>query len=262
VLIRQLGSSAMRVIPVIDLLGGLVVRGIGGRRSEYRPIESQIAADALPATVGRAFVEQFGFDTAYVADLDAIMHARPEVSAWQAVAATGLRLWIDAGVGNRQTARVVLNHLTRATIQAEIVVGLESLESEDELRSICSVCNQGPPIFSLDMKEGSPLVRNPAWRDWSPLRIAFLATKVGIEDFILLDLADVGAADGTRTLELCREIRQIAGVRQVVAGGGVRSAEDLRALASAGCDAALVATALHEGRLTRADVVPAGRPPH
>ena len=33
----------MEVIPVIDLLGGQVVRGVAGRRDEYRPIVSQIA---------------------------------------------------------------------------------------------------------------------------------------------------------------------------------------------------------------------------
>jgi uncharacterized protein related to proFAR isomerase len=36
---------------------------------------------------------------------------------------------------------------------------------------------------------------------------------------------------------------------ELVAGGGVRDRADLDALADAGADAALVATALHEGRV-------------
>jgi phosphoribosylformimino-5-aminoimidazole carboxamide ribotide isomerase len=36
----------------------------------------------------------------------------------------------------------------------------------------------------------------------------------------------------------------------IYAGGGVRNGEDLRALESAGAAGALVATAVHEGRLT------------
>jgi len=36
----------------------------------------------------------------------------------------------------------------------------------------------------------------------------------------------------------------------IYAGGGVRHDEDLRALESAGASGALVATALHEGRIT------------
>ena len=34
----------------------------------------------------------------------------------------------------------------------------------------------------------------------------------------------------------------------------VRSIDDLRALADVGCGAALVASALHDGRVTRADI--------
>jgi phosphoribosylformimino-5-aminoimidazole carboxamide ribotide isomerase len=40
----------------------------------------------------------------------------------------------------------------------------------------------------------------------------------------------------------------------VLAGGGVRDLDDLRQLAEFGCDGALVASALHDGRLTAADV--------
>src|SRR6187431_505841 len=89
----------MRVIPVIDLMYGQVVRGVAGRRSEYRPIQSQIAADARPATVARAFVERFGFETVYVADLDAIGGGAPDLISLEMIARAGLNLWVDAGVG-------------------------------------------------------------------------------------------------------------------------------------------------------------------
>jgi hypothetical protein len=48
---------------------------------------------------------------------------------------------------------------------------------------------------------------------------------------------------------------------QIVAGGGVRSAADLRSLSAAGCDAALVASALHDGRLTIHDCAALGLSP-
>jgi len=43
----------------------------------------------------------------------------------------------------------------------------------------------------------------------------------------------------------------------LLAGGGVRSLDDLRQLSRIGCDGALIATALHDGRLTAADVAAA-----
>lgn len=245
----------MRVIPVIDLLNGVVVRGIAGQREAYRPIESQFAADSYPATIARAFFEDFSFDTAYVADLDAIQHGRLSIDAWQQIAGNGLKLWLDAGVGDSATAQSIIRTLDRAKIDARLVVGLESLESADEMAAIQAACSGRLPIFSLDLKAGQPLTRIAEWKHIAPLELAQIAKAAGYRDLIVLDLADVGTNAGTRTLELCSVIRAIGGPRMnLIAGGGVRSLADLRELRSAGCDAALVASALHDKRLTPDDI--------
>src|SRR5437660_464634 len=36
------GNQPMRVLPVLDLLGGQVVRGVGGQRHQYRPVVSRL----------------------------------------------------------------------------------------------------------------------------------------------------------------------------------------------------------------------------
>ena len=244
----------MRVIPVIDLMNGLVVRGVAGRRAEYRPVESRIAEDATPGKVARAFAERFGFDTAYVADLDAIQFGRPNVAAWQEIGRAGLKLWLDAGIGTSDIARQVLSRLAELQINAQLVVGLESLESTDELGGIIESCSRQPPIVSLDMLAGRTLVRNPAWQGLTPLELALAQVAWGRQELIVLDLADVGTNSGTRTLELCRQIRRAGPPIHLIAGGGVRGMADLRALADAGCQTALVASALHDGRLTPADI--------
>lgn len=239
----------MQVIPVIDLLGGQVVRGIGGRRIEYRPVESKIAADARPATVARAFVERFGFETAYVADLDAIMHGKPDVKSWREIAAAGLELWLDAGIGNLAAARQALDLVTTAKLPIRLVVGLETLASLQELIAIAELVQPRKPLFSLDLKGGRPITRIAAWREFTPVEIAE-AIGPFVEGVIVLDLSDVGTGRGTSTLPLCRQLRQAQPKLRIVAGGGVRGSEDLREIASAGCEAALVASALHDGRLT------------
>jgi phosphoribosylformimino-5-aminoimidazole carboxamide ribotide isomerase len=70
---------------------------------------------------------------------------------------------------------------------------------------------------------------------------------------IVLDLAQVGMGQGVGTEPLCRALRSLAPELEIIAGGGVRSLADLRSLAAAGCNAALVASALHDGRLTPQD---------
>jgi phosphoribosylformimino-5-aminoimidazole carboxamide ribotide isomerase len=75
---------------------------------------------------------------------------------------------------------------------------------------------------------------------------------------IVLDLAGVGEDAGVRALDVCRRAAKMANTRgtplQLVSGGGVRGIDDLAALADAGCSAALVASALHDGRIAAADV--------
>ena len=242
----------MRVIPVIDLMNGQVVRGVGGRRSEYRPIHSQIAADASPSTVAATFAADFGFDTVYVADLDAIMHGSPDFDAWERIAACDLKLWLDAGLGTLDEAKDVSRQSELLGLNIRSVIGLESLRSINELAAIGQ--HIADPIFSLDLKDGIPQVRCAEWRDANPLEIAQAVLDCGIADLIVLDLADVGTSGGTRTLDLCQAIRRQGNFREVIAGGGVRGQSDLKALANAGCSAALVASALHDGRLTQGEL--------
>lgn len=247
----------MRVIPVIDLLNGGVVRGIAGRREAYRPIESLIAADCLPATIAQSFANDFGFRTVYVADLDAIQHGRPNVAAWRQIAEAGLKLWLDAGIGNAATTASILDLLARANIEARLIVGLESLVSAADLTDIREICRGQPPIFSLDLKAGRSITRIADWQRLSPFEIAKRALLAEYRDLIILDLVDVGTSSGTHTLDLCREIRASAATPlNLIAGGGVRSLADLQALESAGCDAVLVASALHDKRLTPEDIRP------
>jgi phosphoribosylformimino-5-aminoimidazole carboxamide ribotide isomerase len=258
--IRQLGT--MRVIPVIDLMHGAVVRGVAGRRSEYRPIESRIAADSQPATVARAFVERFGFDTAYVADLDAILGRTPNVKAWEEIKGAGLKLWLDAGMGPKGLAVTLHKQHSVIPIDTTVILGLESLGSPSIVIDSLSFLGSSRIVFSLDLQQGHPLTNVEEWQSARPIEIARWVLNAGVEELLILDLADVGVAGGTGTLELCRTIRREFPTTELIAGGGVRGIDDLMALAEAGCDAALVASALHDGRLTREDVWQAGGLPH
>ena len=50
---------SLRIIPVIDLMNGLAVRGVAGRRDQYRPIISQLTPSAKLLDVAAALVERF-----------------------------------------------------------------------------------------------------------------------------------------------------------------------------------------------------------
>ncbi len=244
----------MRVIPVIDLLNGQVVRAVAGRRSEYKPIQSRIAVDPQPATVARALLERFGFETVYVADLDAIQGRPPNVSAWEQIRRVGLSLWLDAGVSD-PSACLALHELLRSRlIDANIIIGLESLRDPDDAGWLDVRALTQAFTFSLDLKNGIPVHHIDQWRDRSAVEIGRSAHALGFLNIIVLDLADVGTGQGPGTLALCRQLKSELHPVSIVAGGGVRGLTDLEALADAGCDAALVASALHDGRLSPDDI--------
>jgi phosphoribosylformimino-5-aminoimidazole carboxamide ribotide isomerase len=240
--------SDMRIVPVIDLKGGLVVRGMAGRRDEYRPIVSQLVREPTPQAVAEVFARRFGFSKVYVADLDAIGGAPPDFSAYEAITACGLTPWIDAGVETAQQAK----QLGSGTFS--IISGLESLRSPDELQGIVNGCGADRVVFSLDLKAGEPITNIAAWRAVAPDKIAAAAIDRGIWRMIVLDLADVGVSRGAGTLDLVRQLRSVHPHLEITAGGGVRGIADLRQMAEAGCDAALVASALHDGRITPDEV--------
>ena len=252
---RQDLLTLMRIIPVIDLLGGQVVRGVGGRREEYRPIQSTLVDSSGPGAVAAAFVQQFGAQQIYVADLDMITRARPDMESWLAIGAAGCSLLLDAGIVNAIHADGIWHFLKNRIPRSELVIGLETLRSFSELQTMRF--NYFVPlnraVLSLDMRAGVALARDPQLQQLQPDLIVAQAAHLGIGKFILLDLADVGTGKGTSTLPLLAQLCGQFPDCEFIAGGGVRGPDDLRALQQAGAAGALVASALHDGRLSPAD---------
>ena len=78
--------------------------------------------------------------------------------------------------------------------------------------------------------------------------LARAAAERGAGTIIVLDLARVGSGWGP-DLESMTTMRRAVPEAALFAGGGVRSAEDVEVLGRAGCNGALVATALLSGSL-------------
>lgn len=238
----------MQIWPVLDLLNGVVVRGVAGQRSEYRPLISQLTQSVQALEVARALRDAFDFRQFYVADLDAILYHQPNQDLYRQLVADGFALLIDSGIDS------VSQSLAVRQAGGTPIVGLESCPDPQTLAGIVAA-NQGEITFSLDLQDGRPLLpgHSNGWKT-APLEIVGQAVQAGIQDLIVLDLADVGTSSGGRTQDLCRQILASFPTLRLIGGGGVRSLEDVRRLGQAGVGGVLVASALHDGRLTPADV--------
>ncbi len=233
-----------RVIPVLDLMGGVVVRGIAGKRNEYRPIQSTICDSADPVEVARAIVVRTGIRDFYVADLDSIMYGNLQgVVVGRLLSELGIGTYLDAGIVEPRRVAELLER------RVNVVLGLESLASPESLFRLAEACDISRLTFSLDLKNGRPMCSGSGWASLSPTEIVDLAVGIGLNSVIVLDLAAVGTAEGPKVLELCRTVRERNPAIEMISGGGVASVDDIDAFRDAGVDRVLVSTAFHNGSL-------------
>jgi phosphoribosylformimino-5-aminoimidazole carboxamide ribotide isomerase len=232
----------MRVIPVIDLKGGVAVHAVRGDRERYRPLQSRIAKGSDPVNVMRAVRERLGLDELYVADLDAIAGGpgRPDVVA---ALAREARVMVDAGVA----AAAAVARLLEMGV-ARVVIGTESLPGAEAFRQLRAELPDAPLVLSLDLRGRRVLSPDRALAGIGPAGALARLADAGAREAVVLDLARVGSGEGP-DVALLRDLRSRFPDVELLAGGGVRHAGDLRALADAGTAGALVATALHGGAI-------------
>ncbi len=234
------------------------MRARAGRRELYAPVETVAGTPIEPGNalaLARAYLDRLELTELYVADLDAILGRGPQDSVVRPLAELGVPLWLDAGGSSVDSVRRGID-----LGAASVVVGLETLPSFDALRNICDAVGGERIAFSLDLRNGKPIVASSAsdvLRDGGPVvRFAVKAARTGVASVIVLDLARVGMSRGL-DFHLISTVRATLPGLTLVAGGGIRGLADVKRLATIGCDGALAATALQDGRLRAAEIASA-----
>jgi len=224
--------AQFRVVPVMDVKGGLVVHAVGGNRSQYKPITSILTGSPDPLAVAHAFLERFGFKEMYVADLDALAGGKPNFTLFRSIAeSTGMSLMVDAGVHSDEAALSLLD----AGV-SRVVSGSETLRNVEEISQILSSIGSEHLTVSIDTRGGELLSKGLSM---SPGAFASCAERLGVLEVILLSLSKVGAADGV-DISLFKEVTQGLKLRALV-GGGVAATGDLLAVRQAGAAGVLQA---------------------
>jgi len=230
----------MRIVPVIDLKEGQVVHARGGARESYRPIRSILAESSEPLELVGGLLALHPFADLYVADLDAIEGQGGHDAVLERLrhAFADLRLWVDKGLASETACR---DWLSRGL--GDLVIGSESQSDPALVRRLAQEKGGGRIILSLDFR-GERFLGPPALLGdvalWPERVIAMTLTRVG------------GALGPDR--ERLRSLKARAPESRVYAAGGVRNADDLRDLAGDAVSGALIASALHDGRIGRRDL--------
>jgi HisA/HisF family protein len=233
----------MKIIPVMDILNGVVVHAVRGRRSEYQPLKSALCASASPMDMALAF-RALGFDELYVADLDAIRGKRANFSILRQIAdVTGLGLMVDAGIADLGRAEEVLK--SRAS---KVIIGTETLPSINFVGKAVKSLGKERVVVSLDLKGEEVISGFALGRFRNPLSLLLEFKRIGVDQIIVLDLARVGSGEGVNMPFLEDVRRNFKG--KLFVGGGVRDMKDLMDLRRMSVFGVLIATALHSGRIS------------
>lgn len=221
----------MLIIPVIDIRDGIAVLARAGRREEYKPVQSLLSPQADVDAVVRAYLSLYPFTTLYVADLDAIQGKGDNRRVIDALHRNfpGLSFWIDAG--NNFADYLFSHDRLRPVIGSETGIGCRQLAD-------CGHANR-KIILSLDftgrvLKGDADLLEQPLC--WP-------------QDIIIMALHRVGSGMGPE-MDLLRYINSIVPGKNLFTAGGVRNEQDLEQLCSRGISGALLATALHNNKIS------------
>ncbi|MDE2180684.1 MAG: hypothetical protein KGJ40_07540 [candidate division NC10 bacterium] len=241
----------MKVIPVIDIMGGVAVHARRGERSAYRPIRSVLLQGADPVALLRAYRETLECDVVYIADLDAIMGSGENLAIIGKMAASEpqLELLVDAGIHNALQARRLLDAGAK-----KVVIASESLTSLSSASGLLTELGTESTLFSLDLKAKDVTWREPSTESKDPGVIASRLLLLGFREVILLGMDRIGVGGGADAELLGRVATAVPGIRFIV-GGGITSIKELTLLHRAGASGVLLATALHSGTITRGDLI-------
>src|SRR4051794_31713184 len=137
----------MEIIPVLDLMGGVVVRARMGRRDQYRPIETPLARTSDAVDVARGIFGVLPFGTLYVADLDAILGRgrNDETLGRLRRALPAVTLWVDNGIADVGRA-----HAWLGAGLGHLVLGSET---QRDIAMVAALAGEPRVILSLDFRD-------------------------------------------------------------------------------------------------------------
>lgn len=223
----------MQIIPVIDLKSGHVVHAKQGQRAHYQPIQSHLSPSSHVHDIVAGLLALYPFQTVYIADIDAIQGHGSHTEIITALCGNHPHItwWVDSG-----------NRPQNGMLNRRMVLGSESIANVQEYDTLHKKTN-GEFILSLDSMNGLPL------------GLPELHTQPALwpKHVICMALNAVGSNQGA-DLPRIRSLQSLNPETAVYAAGGVRHSADLMQMKAQGVAGALVATALHKGYITNADI--------
>ncbi len=222
----------MRCVFVLDLFNGEVVHAVRGERDKYVSIEkSSLVVDTSDPI---QILETLAPREVYVADLDRITGSGDNLDVIGQISERA-RTMADIGISSIEDVEL----LPRGCIPVlgTETASLDLIKKASDIRDV---------TVSVDLISGRVLTQDPALQV-SPLDLIRELNDPSLKEIILLALDRVGTSEGFDDLFL--RSAALESEHELLLGGGVKDESDLDELKSLGLAGALVATALHLGKV-------------
>jgi len=226
-MLEQWLEAAIEVIPAVDVLGQ------GAVRLHQGAYDDVVERAGDPVELARAFAEA-GAGRIHLVDLDGARagRVRPDLVGEVAAAIAPAALQASGGIRSLDDARALL-----AAGAGRVVVGTAAFPDPAPWAELGERL-----VVALDVREGQ--VRTAGWTEAAGVTVDEAARRcrdAGVTRVLCTAIDRDGTLAGP-DLELVRRVAATG--LAVLAAGGVRSPEDIAALANAGAEAAVVGRAL------------------
>lgn len=224
----------MKAIPAIDLREGACVQLVGGAYDQERVRLPD------PLDVARQW-RAAGFTSLHVVDLDAATGRGANTTIIEQLV-RGADVQVGGGVRDESAVERLLS-----LGAARVVVGTRGVEDPGWLESVTTVF-PGKVVLAADVKGRAVVTRG--WAATTSLDVVTLLERVRplpLAGVLVTAVHLEGQLQGT-DVGLFRDV-VAASPFPIIASGGVTTADDLRALQTTGCHAAVIGMALYTGRL-------------
>jgi phosphoribosylformimino-5-aminoimidazole carboxamide ribotide isomerase len=237
---------SMILIPVVDLKGGRVVHARGGNRRAYKPVNSLLCVGSAPGDVIDGFLGLYPFSIVYVADIDAIEGNGDNLETVRAFETRfpTIEFWVDCGLCEKSACVRWLD-----ACRSALVLGSESQQSLETAAYVLAGEHKERMVLSLDFR-GDEFI--------GPVKL-LQRPETWPERVIVMTLGRIGGDQGP-DLNRLRWLIGATPHKRIFAAGGVRRIDDLTALSGLGVSGVLLASALHDGRISCHEIERFGRP--
>ncbi len=233
----------MKLYPAIDIKDGQCVRL---RQGVYD--DKTVYADK-PCEVAKEF-EEAGARFIHLVDLDGAREGRSVNDEAVKAIIDCVSIPVEIGGGIR-TTEDISRKLDLGV--SRVIIGTEAVRRPEFVKESIRQFGADKIIVGIDAKDGKVAVSG--WEEISKItavELALLMKEMGVKTIIYTDISKDGMLSGPNIMQT-KKLAEATGL-EIVASGGVSSVQDLRELAKAGVDGAILGKAIYEHKIDLKEV--------